>query len=243
MAAHGNPIALRINGKYRRIDPSTFDGSMNVAVRVGLGSGRKEQRLLYRGQLASLQQQGLQLGLADPKKIYNNVAAMVRDSNLGSPDDYWVNPDSDDFKPPQPGQDPAAAKAAMDAQIAQQRLQMDAQAQQQTQALAEQRAQAELQHKQQMAALQLENERAMAEQKAQLARDQAEAQAQLAREKADFEARLAEQQADRDFILAERRAEREHELARERFAGDHAVAMHKASNPLPNNRPGGDLSK
>ena len=243
MAAHGNPIALRINGKYRRIDPSTFDDSMNVAVRVGLGSGRKEQRLLYRGQLASLQQQGLQLGLADPKRIYNNVAAMVRDSNLGSPDDYWVNPDSDDFKPPQPGQDPAAAKAAMDAQIAQQRLQMDAQAQQQTQALAEQRAQAELQHKQQMAALQLENERAMAEQKAQLARDQAEAQAQLAREKADFEARLAEQQADRDFILAERRAEREHELARERFAGDHAVAMHKASNPLPNNRPGGDLSK
>lgn len=243
MVEHGNPIAIKVDGQYRRMDPSSWDGGMNVAVRVGLGSGKKEQRLLYRGQLASFQEKGMQLGLTSPKKIYNNVSAMVRDANLGNPDDYWVDPDSDDFKPPEPQQDPAIAKAQVDAQIAQQRLQLDAQDMQQRQQLAQAQAQADAEHRQQLAGLQLESERAQAEQKMQLARDQAEAQAGLAREKADFEANLARESADREYELAVQQMQHDQQLAHERAAGEHAVAMRKAENPLPKNRPGGDLSK
>lgn len=253
MAEHGNPIAIKVDGSYRRVDPTSWDAGMNVAVRVGLGSGRKEQRLLYRGQLASFQQQGLQLGLTNPKKIYNNVSAMVRDSGLGNPDDYWVDPDSEEFQPPQAPQDPAMAKAQVDMQIAQQKLQLDAQGQQQKQALAQSQAEGDLQHKQQISAIQLENEQAHNAQKIQLASDQAAQQAQLAREKADFEAQQAQITNDRDFALAQQKMqqdhalakqqmEHEHALAREKAAGDHIVALKKAES-LPKQRAGGDLSK
>lgn len=254
MAEHGSPIALKVDGSYRRVDPSSWDAGMNVAVRVGLGSGRKEQRLLYRGQLASFQQQALPYGLTNPKKMYNNVAAMVRDSGLGNPDDYWVDPDSDDFKPPEPQQDPAMAKAQADMQIAQQRAQFDAQQAQQQQELETAKAQAAIETQQQLGTAKLQAERDHAELKLQLERDRytaeadlarakAEQEATLAQQKAEFEASLAQQESDRNYELARQQAERDHDLARERAAGEHAVALTKAKSAMPKNRPGGDLSK
>jgi hypothetical protein len=254
MVENGNPIALKVDGSYRRVDPASWDSNMNVAVRVGLGSGRKEQRLIYRGQLASFQQEGLPLGLTNAKKIYNNAAAMVRDSGLGNPSDYWVDPDSDDYTPPEPQQDPAMAKAQADMQIAQQRAQFDAEQAQQAQQLAEAKAQAEIETQRMVAEAKLEAERQHGELKLQLereryaaeadlARQKAEQEALLAQQKAEFEASLAQQESDRNYELARQQAERDHELARERAAGEHAVALRKAENPLPKNRPGGDLSK
>ena len=258
MADHGNAIAIKVDGAYRRVDPSSWDDQMNVAVRVGLGSGRKEQRLVYRQGLAQMQVEGVQYGLTDPKRIYNNMAAMVRDANLGNPSDYWIDPDSDEFKAAQanrpPEQNPDVMKVQADAQIAQAKMQMDAQSAQQKQQLAEQVAAAQLQHTQDLAAAQMEGQREEAAFKLQLAREQAEQQAalaeakaqreaDLAQQKAEFEAQLAQQQADREFALAEQQAQRRHELAREQAAAAHAVNMTKAESAIPKNRPGGDLSK
>lgn len=253
MIEHGNPIALKVDGAYRRLDPSSWDSNMNVAVRVGLGSGRKEMRLMYRAQLANYQQQGLSYGLTNPKKLYNNMAAMVRDSNLGTPSDYWVDPDSDEFTPPQPQQDPAMAKAQADMQIAQQKAQFDQQSAQQQMQIEAQTSQAKLQNEQQLGAakiageqehgalrLQIEQEKHQAA--AVLAQNKAEQEATLAQQKAEFEANLAQQTADRNFELARQQAERDHALARERAAGDHVVALEKAKS-VKQDRPGGNLAK
>lgn len=254
MVEHGNPIALKVDGSYRRVDPTTWDSNMNVAVRVGLGSGRKDQRLLYRSQLLTIQQQGLPLGLTNPKKLYNNAAGMIRDSGLGNPSDYLVDPDSDDFSPPPPQQDPAQQKVQAQIQAMQQKAQFDAQNQQQQQAIAAQTSQAQLQNEQQLGAaklageqqhgaLRLQIEQQKHESQAALAQAKAQQEAVLAQQKAEFEANLAQQTADRNYALAQQQAERDHQLARERAAADHAVALTKAKNPVKQDRPGGNLAK
>ena len=254
MAEHGSPFAIKIDGAYKRIDPTAWDRDMNVAVRVGLGSGRKDQRLMFRQQLLGLQQQGMAMGLTNPKKLYNNAIAMVRDSGLGNPDDYWIDPDGDDYVPQQQQQDPAMIKAQSEMQVAQQRAAFDAQQAQQKGQIDVQHAQAKMESEQQLnaaklageqqhGALRLQIEQAKHESQAELATAKAQQEADLAQQKAQFEANLAQQTADRNYELAQQQAERDHALRHEQAASAHAIALHKAANPLPKDRPGGDLSK
>ena len=79
----------------------------------------------------------------------------------------------------------------------------------------------------------LQGEQQLAQMRLELKRQEAEADKQLAREKAEFEAQLAREKAEFEAELAMLKMEREQDLAR-----------YKAENTdLPQNRPGGDLSK
>lgn len=237
MAEHGEPIAIKVDGNYRRVDPTTWDREMNVAVRVGLGSGRKEQRLVYRQQLLEIQEQAIQYGLADPKRLFNNASAMIRDSGLGNPNDYLIDPDSDDFAEAQANrpqqQDPAVIKAQADAQAQQAKLQMEGQAKQADATLREQEAAERLTLAREEAAAKIEIARENNAATIQLMREKAQEEAALARDKAQFEMAMAEQQADREWQLAQQQAERDAEIARKKAE----------ATSMPKNRPGGDLSK
>lgn len=98
MIATGDPIAVKVEGGFKTVDPKTWKPDLDVSIRVGLGSGRKDQRLLYRNQLLAFQQVALQAGLITPEHLYRNVAGWIKDASLGNPSDLWLDPNSDEGK-------------------------------------------------------------------------------------------------------------------------------------------------
>lgn len=218
---YGKPFPMRIDGQKIMVDPSTWPEEIDINVRVGLGSGRKDQRLQYRMELLSIQQAGMAAGLQEvtPDKIYNNVKGLIEDCNLGDPNDYWGDPANSPPAPPRP--DPAMAKAQADAALAAQKMQHDQQV-----------SAAQLQMQAQEASLKLDTMRSTADQ-----------QAELARQKAAFEADLAERTFVANATLAEQRQAHDLQMAREKH--DHDLALSKAASEakVHQMKAGGDLAK
>jgi hypothetical protein len=201
MIEHGEPLTMRVDGEFKQVDPSQWTDDLGVSIRVGLGSGKKEQRLANRMQIAELQREAFEIGLATPKQLYNSGAGIIRDAGLGDPNDYFTDPDSEDYKPPEPQQDPSTAKAQIDGQIAEQKLQGE----------------------QQMGQAKLDMMRQEAELKAQLERDKADAEFALAERKFDMEMQLAERRFAFESGMASRRSEQDHELKKNRPGGSLAA--------------------
>jgi hypothetical protein len=232
MIANGDPMMIKLDGKAKQVDPSRWSGDLDVSIRVGLGSGKKEQRLAYRQMVLEIQQAGHQMGLVSDKQLYNNGAGIVRDSALGNPLDYFTDPESEEGKAlkanmPQPPPDPAVQKVQSDIQATEAKTQMQA-------------MQMQADHERKGMELQQSQDEAAA--KIQLMREEASAKLQLERERAAFEADLAQQQADREFELAQQNAERDFMLRSQQAERDHELAI-KKQDALPKNRPGGELDK
>jgi hypothetical protein len=218
---YGQPIQLRVDGQFRDIDPSQYDEDMDVVIRVGLGSGKKEQRLAYRMQMLGIQQQVMaaQLPIVSQEHIYKSIAGLVRDANLGSPADFVADPET--LKDPQTGQMPPQPPSPEE-QKAQAELQLQ---------------QAKMQGDQQIQAQKLDGMREEAMLKAQLAQQVAETEAQLARDKAEFEAQQARDKFEFEKALAleklafeERRSERD--AARRDYETDAKVSKNREGGKL-----------
>ena len=214
--AHGEQMTIKVGRQFKPIDPSQWPEEMDFSIRVGLGTNGKEKRIGHRMAIAQLQAEAYaeQTGLVTAKELFKTASGLVRDMGLGEPNDFFVDPEGDDYQPPEPQADPAVAKAQADQQMQQAKLQGE-------QALAGQK----MQMMQQEAGLKL-----------QLAREQAEAEAQLARDKADFEADLARQRMVQEGELAQQRMAMEAQMMAHKASLAEQSAMSK-------NRPGGDLSK
>jgi hypothetical protein len=221
--AYGEPMTIKVGNSFRDIDPSQWPDEMDFSIRVGLGTNGKDKRIAYRLQIANLQAQAMagETGLVEGKHLYNTGAGLIRDMGLGEPSDFFADPNAEREIDPATGQpmqkeekpDPAMLQAQAEAQEAQERLGMD-----------KERHQAELTFQQQK----LEATRQENELKIMFAKQQADQKQQLDRERAEFEASMAAQQADREYELAL--------MAAQRSADMDAMK-------LPNNRPGGDISK
>jgi hypothetical protein len=116
-ARYGSPMRLRVDGEYREIDPSQWPEDMEVMIRVGLGSGRKDQRLQNRMMLLQIQREVMLGGLpiVTPEHIYKSMAGVVKDANLGSPADFVSDPSTLPPQPPKP--DPEMAKVQGEMQL------------------------------------------------------------------------------------------------------------------------------
>lgn len=235
MIAEADPIMVRMDGQYRQANPAAWDGDMPVRINVGLGSGRKDQRLAN-WQLLITDQNALKAGgsqLVTDENMYRARDGAIRDMGLGNPNEFYTDPSTLPPQPPAPPQpSPDAIKAQGQALVAQQ-----------------QSAQA---HEQAMAKLQLQGQ--AQEAKARLdAQDQAHAQG-LKEQEAAHKAALAEQQqaaqtdlavrqqnanaalAEREMTLKMTMAQREHEQRMQ-----HATEAHQAK--VAAFRPGGELDK
>lgn len=207
MKEYGRPFSIVVDGKPQMVDPSTWPDQIRVAVRVGLGSGRKEQRVQSRMLLLSIQKEAMAGGIGvTPEMLFNSVSGLVNDLNLGVATDYFPGPDT----PQQEKPDPAQAEAQAKVQIAQVQVQGD---------LEKARIDAELKARQQEFDL---------EQK----REAANLDAQLKRDRAAEEARLAQQKADRDWDLALLRLERETELAKMKADNDASLPASRPGGDL-----------
>lgn len=223
MIAEGDPLMVKLDGEFREARPEAWDGDMPVVVRVGLGSGRKEQRLQY-WQLLIQDQMNLSMGgspLVSPENLYRARDGAIRDMGLGNPNEFYTDPST--LGPQEPKKDAATIEAEGKVQLEAAKLQGEQQ---------KVAAELTLAQRKQEAALSIEADKAAMQ--AGIAQDKAALEAQLARDKADFEARLA----------AEKWAF-EQEMARQRFEHDREMAQRKAAADadLPKNRLGGDLDK
>lgn len=137
MIEHGDPIMMRVDGEFKQANPSDWTDDVGVNVRVGLGSGKRDQRVQNRMMLAGVMEKADAVGIVTPKQAYNVVAGLVRDLQLGDPNTFVTDPESEEGQAlaAQQGQqsDPEVEKTKIKAQadmaIAREKMQLDAQLQ------------------------------------------------------------------------------------------------------------------
>jgi hypothetical protein len=178
---HGQPITVPIDGLFVEVDPRQWPEDMIARPRVGLGSGRKEQKLAYRRELMGYQTAALEAGLSlvDEQKLYNSAKGFVADSGLGDASEFFNDPATAGApaQPPQP--DPAMLRLQAEMQVRQAELQMKHAAQQATLQLKLMDVQGRIA----------------------LAREDAQARIMLEQQKAFIETQLARQQQAMDAAL------------------------------------------
>lgn len=130
MREHGSPFRIRVDGQYREVDPRQWPEDMEINIKVGLGSGSKDERLQYRNLIAQSHTLLMQAGapICTWDNVYNNLTAAAKDAGL-APNDLYTRPEDAQQQEPQP--DPAVMKLQAELQLKQQQLQ---QAQQEGQA-------------------------------------------------------------------------------------------------------------
>lgn len=103
MRVEAEPMRIKVDGKYRVIDPSTWPEDTHVRVNVGLGNGSKDRRIQARMALVGLMAQGTEIGEVGPEHRFNMIDGLARDMGIGQGDEYWS-------KPPEPQIDPATGQ-------------------------------------------------------------------------------------------------------------------------------------
>jgi hypothetical protein len=130
MRRYAQPFQIRVDGAYRTVDPSQWPEDMEVMVTVGLGSGSKQDRIMYRQMLGQVQTLAMQAGapICTWKNVFNLLSAGTKDMGL-PPNDYWTDPDSPEGqqqaqnRPP----DPKTMALMMQVQVKQQQIEQQRQ--------------------------------------------------------------------------------------------------------------------
>ena len=93
---------IRLRGEWIPMNPDAWNANMHVREQVGLGTGTRDARVQARLHLLELQKQAMQVGLAEPQQLYNNVSRLVREMELGDASQYFNDPGMAPPPPPPP---------------------------------------------------------------------------------------------------------------------------------------------
>ena len=215
------PRVIRVAGKPLRVDPRRWSDDMTVSVHVGMAAESREKKLSYLSAIAGKQEAimttgGLNNPIVTPKHYRATLAQMVSVMGYKNPSQFFGEI-PDDWKPPEPGEDPKTAEVKQKGQLAQAELQgkqqlaqAELQSKQQAQAAditgKQEIAKMEMQFKQQMTAVETQA-------KAQEAERQAMIQREIATMKMDMEREIAQQRLAQERELALMRMDQEREMA------------------------------
>lgn len=131
MRREGEPFTIKVDGKFRQVDPSQWPEDMHVIVRVGLGSNSKDKRLQARFGLMEPIRELVGEGLAGHEHVFDMFDSIMREAGLGKGDDIMFDPNDEEYQaqkaqePPQ--QDPAVLEVQAKMQMQQQEMQHKAQ--------------------------------------------------------------------------------------------------------------------
>ena len=86
---------MRMNGSFVPVDPRIWDGSMDVMINVGLGTGREEEKAMALNQALQMQQfvyqnYGAQNGLVSMTNIRNTLADQLAVAGIRNADRYFA---------------------------------------------------------------------------------------------------------------------------------------------------------
>lgn len=101
---------IRLTNKWVNIDPREWKNQFDFVINVGLGTGNKDQVAAQLMQIVNLQQQALQLGLADKQNLYNAGAKLVENLGFKNPEMFFKDPSTQQAEAEQQ-QDPEVMKA------------------------------------------------------------------------------------------------------------------------------------
>lgn len=179
MREYGQPFRLKIDDQFQDVDPTQWPEIVDIKVRVGLGSGSKDERLIHRRELGAYQAQLKEVGspLVSDEHIYNNLAGLTRDMGF-NPSELFGDPkmQPEQAEQPDPAQMEAQAKIERDNAVVMAKMEADA---------------AERERRMIETVSKIELEQVKAQAKDELERMKAANQAALAEQKTMFEQRLA----------------------------------------------------
>ncbi len=121
-------LNAKISGKWLQTDATQWQERKKVIVATGLTQAEKSQRVAALTQVIAFGQQMIEAGedgiMADRPGLYNALLDWCRTSNLSNPEQYWVDPQSEQA---QQAQQQRAEQQQQQAQMAQQmqQAQMD----------------------------------------------------------------------------------------------------------------------
>lgn len=116
-------VWLRVNRRFRQVNPASWDVNMAVDTTVALGSGSMEQRLAVLRELAArmesiIQEYGPQNPIAGPEEYRKVLAEIVRLSGIQDVDSYLRDATDPANQPPPPGPSPEQILAEAEAERA-----------------------------------------------------------------------------------------------------------------------------
>ena len=109
----------QIGDQWHSYSPSSWVKRTNVTVSTGLGLGNKAERMQFGLQLVGIQKEMMAMGLVTPQEMYNTLALLVDSFNIGHVSNFFVDPSSPKYQPPQPPPDAQMELAKAEMQKAQ----------------------------------------------------------------------------------------------------------------------------
>lgn len=158
------PMPMQMGGAWRDISPSQWPDEFDMEIKVGLGSGRKDQMLMHLGVIKQTQEAILmQLGPDNPlvglAEYHNTLQDTVKNAGLGDSSRYFKDPARAPDWRPAPKQDPAMMKAQADMAASNMQMRLEVQKHQQTMRLEQQKADNAMQIEKFKAAMKVEIDR------------------------------------------------------------------------------------
>jgi hypothetical protein len=119
---------VRLSNKFVPIDPSVWNGSMDVVINVALGRGTDAERMMMLRQIGEMQKEamstmGAQNPLTDMQKLSNTLKSMTELAGFKDASRFWSDPA--EFQPPPQADKPDINEQLIAVQI--QQIQADIQ--------------------------------------------------------------------------------------------------------------------
>lgn len=172
MRAEGAEFPVKVDGQYSMANAANWPEDFRLIIRVGLGTGRKEQRLQYLMAFGNMLERAMPSGEVKPGAVSKLINETVAAMQLGQGDDYVYSPDEIAQMGGGEQPDPEMVKVQQQGQLEQQKLQ------------------AKMQGDQTNAQVKMETGAMKAQADAEIARERMVAEGQLRREEMAMEARL-----------------------------------------------------
>jgi hypothetical protein len=206
------PEMVMVNGQFFPINPSQFKNDFNMKIKVGLGTGTKEQQSARVQGLLQVMQAGVQMGVVKPENVAEAIKLYVEANEFKNPERF--------VSPPEPQQGPNPEQVQQGMQMLQEQGQQIQQLSQENEQLK-----AQLQNKQADTQIKAQDSQVSAELKAQeLALKERELA--LKEQEAQFKMAIEQYNAETQRIQAMNAPESAQEApeARESDKGDQSTA-------------------
>jgi hypothetical protein len=222
---HGDQAAtVRLRNEWVTIDPRQWKSRDDMTVKVGLGSGTREQDLIGAQMIVGAQEKAIAAGLVSKRNLYNSAQLLVKLTGHKDPEEFFTPPG----KAPQPGAEPDPDAAPIEPPPDPKMAEMQAKAE-----IEKLQAQADMETQKQKTQAEI----MLAERKFQLEREIKMLEAQLRREEHAAEMQAKAQASAIDLDAKRRQHEfniaagaQKHETGLAQADEKHAIAMRQAAD-------------